>query len=160
MHSRKIFTVLVVLLTSLLAEAGIGQKREPFFVGSSSSEGMATTQSVGSDTSAQVERMIASLETQVKSSLAPVRKQELVRQTLQQIDRLRRQSPLQSVDKEIAMDYVTESLRPMAEDEHFQRSKCTKYKYDLLSHFEPQSEGLPVHPVLRRSYYIITGVCS
>lgn len=159
MHGRQILTVLVVALISFAGEARIGQKKA-FFSGGSPDESMTTAQTGISDTPAQVERMIASLENQVKVALPPARKQALVRQTLQQIDQLRRQSPVQTVDKEIAMDYATESLRPMAEDQHFQRSKCTSYKYDLLSHFEPQSEGRPVHPVLKRSYSIIEGVCS
>ncbi len=163
MHSRQILTVLVFVLMSVVAEARGGQKRA-FFEGGGSGEGLSwAQQSVNpnrSDTPAQVERMIASLEQQVRVAMPPARKQALVRLTLQQIDQLRRQSPVHTIDKEIAMDYATESLRPMAEDQQFQRGKCTSYKYDLLSRFEPQSEGRPVHPVLKRSYSIIEGVCS
>lgn len=163
MYRRKILTVLVLSLVASVGQAHMGQVKTHFDQGNGLTLSGGATASVSPATPSpvpEVERLLTSLSQRVHSRMPASEKLQLVKATLKRIDDLRQQAPVQAVDKEVAMDYATESLRPLAEDQQFHRNKCSDYKHRFLTNFEPHAETRPSNPVLRRSFGILEGVCS
>ncbi|MNY56466.1 hypothetical protein D3C86_1925480 [compost metagenome] len=108
----------------------------------------------------EVNHLLTNLNRKVHSRMPASEKIEIVRKTISEIESLRKESPLQSIDKEISMDFAVDSLKHISDDKEFSVSKCADYKARVLIDFEPGSENRPSNPVLKRSFSIIEGVCS
>ncbi|XGC79889.1 hypothetical protein ACES2L_11165 [Bdellovibrio bacteriovorus] len=155
MYSRSIFTVLISAILVLLTTAFTFQVKTPFYSG-----GDAQSQLAVANVLQAVEGQLNGLHKTVHARLPASEKVEKLKGTLSSIEELRKQNPLQTVDKEVYMDYATESLQHVAQDPQFSKEKCPEYKARVMINFEPYSEHSPSHPALKRSYQIIEGICS
>ncbi|UOF01436.1 hypothetical protein [Bdellovibrio reynosensis] len=154
MHSRKIFTVLTVAYVLLLASGFTFHERSAFEHGGSGSEVLAH------DPVKAVDEKLNALKVKVKQRMPASEKVVLIKEALSSIEEMRKNSPVMSVDKEIYMDYATESLEHVANDKTFSVKKCGYYKHRIVNDFEPYSDEKPSHPALLRSFNIVEGVCS
>lgn len=154
MYSRPILTVLGSISVALLTSAFTFQVRAPFAGG-----GEAPTMKVA-DVVRSVDGQLNVLNRQVHSRMPASAKVEILKQTLSTIEEVRKQNSLQSVDKEVYLDYSTASLEHVATDKEFSVEKCPEYKARVMIDFEPYAEHRPTHPALKRSYEIIEGICS
>lgn len=154
MYSRSILTVLGAVSAVLVTAAFSFHVRAPFSPGGEG-EAMLVSNVVHS-----VDANLNGLNKKVHSRMPASAKVEILRQTLSTIQEVRKQNPLQTVDKEIYLDYATESLEHVAQDQAFSVEKCPEYKARVMVDFEPYSENKPSHPALKRSYQIIEGICS
>lgn len=155
MYSKQILTVLGAAGVVFVTAAFSFQVRTPFWGSADSTATVATSNVMES-----VEKNLEGLNTKVHSRMPASAKVEILRSTLSTVAELRKQGPLQTVDKEIYMDFATESLQHVAQDPQFSVKKCSEYKARIMNDFEPYSEKMPSHPALKRSYQIIEGICS
>lgn len=155
MYRRQILTVLGAVSAIFVTAAFSFQVRIPF-----SSGGENENPIMGSDVVAGVDNNLNGLHKKVYSRMPASAKVEMLKQTLSTIEQFRKQSPLQTVDKEIYLDYSTESLEHVAQDKTFSVEKCPEYKARVMNDFEPYAENKPSHPALKRSFEIIEGICS
>lgn len=155
MYSRSILTVLGAVSTVLVTAAFSFHVRAPFSPGGDSAQSMVVSNVVRS-----VDGNLNGLNRKVHSRMPASAKVEVLRQTLSTIEEMRKQNPLQTVDKEVYLDYSTESLEHIAKDQEFSVEKCPEYKARVMMDFEPYAENRPTHPALKRSYEIIEGICS
>lgn len=155
MYARKIFAILGSVAAIFVTTAFSFQSRVPF-TGSAETTGTLA----GADVLQSVDGTLNGLNKRVHSRMPANAKVEILRETLSSIESLRKQNPVQTVDKEIYMDFSTESLEPLASDREFSVKKCPEYKARVMNDFEPYAENRPTHPALKRSYEIIEGICS
>lgn len=154
MYGRKILAVLV-LVSFQSAHAGPQWRMA---VGSGAGKGM--TIAASHNPLKDVNEKLTTLSRKLHARMPASAKVEMLRETLEQIDEMRKISPLQTIDKEISMDLSVESLRHVSTDTSFNTAKCSDYKTRLLNDFEPMSEDRPSNPALKRSFSIIEGLCS
>lgn len=155
MYHRQILTVLGAISAIYATAAFSFQVRAPFVAGGDNFQSTAVADVVQS-----VDGNLNGLHKKVQSRMSASAKLELLKQTLSSIEEVRKLSPLQTVDKEIYLDYSTESLEHVAQDKDFSVEKCPEYKARVMNDFEPYAEKTPSHPALKRSYEIIEGICS
>lgn len=155
MYSRQILTVLGSLTVIFATAAFSFQVRTPF-----SSSGNNSQSTFVADLVINVDSNLNDLHKKVHSRMPASEKVVILKQTLSAIDEVRKKNPLQTIDKEIYMDYSTESLDHIANDKNFSLEKCPEYKARVMNDFEPYAEKTPSHPALKRSFEIIEGICS
>lgn len=155
MYSRPILAVLGSVSVVLLTSAFSFHARTPFTGGGEAAPAMKVADVVRS-----VDGSLNVLNRQVHSRMPASAKVEILKQTLSTIEEVRKQNSLQSVDKEVYLDYSTASLEHVATDSDFSVAKCPEYKARVMIDFEPYAEHRPTHPALKRSYEIIEGICS
>lgn len=155
MYSRQILAVLGSITVIFATAAFSFQARLPF-----SSSGDSSQSTLVADLVTNVESDLNELHKKVHSRVPASEKVEVLKQTLSGIDEVRKKNPLQTIDKEIYMDYSTESLNHVANDKNFSLEKCPEYKARVMNDFEPYAEKMPSHPALKRSFEIIEGICS
>ncbi|MEK2646150.1 hypothetical protein [Bdellovibrio sp. BCCA] len=156
MYSRSILTVLGAVSAVLVTSAFSFHVRAPFSPGGDSAAQMMAVANVVQT----VDMNLNGLNRKVHSRMPASEKVEILKETLSTIAEVRKQSALQTVDKEVYLDYATESLEHVAQDPHFSVEKCPEYKARVMNDFEPYAEKMPSHPALKRSYQIIEGICS
>ncbi|UXR66153.1 hypothetical protein EZJ49_07805 [Bdellovibrio bacteriovorus] len=154
MYSRPILAVLGSVSVVLLTSAFTFQVRAPFTGG-----GQGSVMKVA-DVVRSVDGSLNTLNRQVHSRMPASAKVEMLKQTLSSIEEVRKQNSVQTVDKEVYLDYSTASLEHVATDGAFSVEKCPEYKARVMIDFEPYAEHRPTHPALKRSYEIIEGICS
>lgn len=154
MHGKQILTVLGALGVVFATSAFSFQARTPFVAGN-----FVESLSVANVTQS-VDVSLNGLSKVVHSRRPASEKVEALRQTLSSIESIRKQNPLQPIDKEVYMDFSVESLEHVAKDPHFSVKKCSEYKARVMNDFEPYAEQRPKNPALLRSYAIIEGICS
>lgn len=155
MYLRQILTVLGAFFAIVLTAAFSFQVRAPFLTG-----GDNVPSAMHADVIEKVDQNLNGLHKKVHSRMPASAKVEMLKQALSEIAEVRKQSPLQTVDKEVYLDFSTESLEPVAKDQNFSVEKCPDYKARVMNDFEPYSENSPSNPALKRSYEIIEGICS
>lgn len=155
MYGRSILTILGAVSLVFMTTGFNFAFRIPFSPGGDTSSSM-----VVSNVLMSVENNLNVLNKEVHSRVPASVKVEKLKRTLEAIEEIRKQNPIQTVDREVYMDFATNSLQHVAEDPEFRKEKCPEYKARVMVNFEPYSEVVPSHPALKRSYQIIEGLCS
>lgn len=148
MYSRKIFAVLIILVSARFSFAAVNSIKEIADVGSHLEE-----------TVPQLEAVIQRLERSIASERSKPAKVTQIRMALNEIAEIRKQNDLMEMDKEIYFDFLTEPLAQFF-DASFKSSKCLEFDYIIRRDYEPSADAAPTNPPVRKAYDMIASVCS
>lgn len=148
-------SVLAILILSLLNSGFTFERRQSDGVGGSG----ISNQEVSS-VAREVDKLVVALPKELKRLPTQAARVSKVKDTLQVIDKLRKDAPLESVDKEVAMDLSVEPLRPLAEAEAFDSGSCIEWEHRLSLDYEPSESGEITNPHLKKAQRVIASVCG
>lgn len=122
--------------------------------GSDSFAAVAPSKDVFADVSRKIDELPAELVL-LKTMEQKISK---IRETIMWVDEVRQVTGVQSMSREVSMDYLVDPLRELVKGEP-RSDNCSYYKSFINSQYEPSEEGDVSHPSLRRAQRVIASVC-
>ncbi len=146
--------ILAILSATLFT--GFVQYRHANFEGGAGGDSFVVTSS--KDVTSDVTKKIESLPAELAKMKTPEDKVNHIRQTVEWAQALRKASGVQSLSREVSLDFMLEPLQEFSASS-YRADNCPYFKTYINSQYEPSEDGLVTHPSLKRAQRVIASVC-
>lgn len=153
MHSRTVLTILsFIFLTGFSGP----QKINSDFEGGDAVADLHL--SASKDVVGDVNNRINQLPELLAKVKNPEDKIKYIKDTVAWAEALRKASGVQTMSREVSLDYIIEPLKVFSERE-YRADNCPYFKTYINSQYEPSEDGEVTNPSLKRAQRVIASVC-
>lgn len=121
-------------------------------------DGQSIVVASSKDVTSDVTKKIESLPAELARMKSPEEKVKHIRQTIEWAQALRKASGVQSLSREVSLDFMLEPLQEFSASS-YRADNCPYFKAYINSQYEPSEDGEVTHPSLRRAQRVIASVC-